>query len=394
MQRQVCGTETGLSLKPALIAFLPAVYYTMCTMRWVAAVTAALLLPLPVSRVSRAADAPRKFDIPVWHPDARWQLDPEPFAGTILQGELDGPRRQVMWRWALMPEPCTRITEGGRYVCLSYDAATERYHVVAGSARGYLDGPFTRARFGGSSYSTRGEACASPDGRYLYIIDAYNQRAIRVLDLEKQEVRTIMRKAPAVRDLVVHPDGRLLVVNTGELLILTPDGALASRLPLEMKERDTHLSFSAALDEVHNRLYATQYRAENWYVWYWDLKDGSFHGVLPRARDDEPKRKPNEAGPFKGTNLYNEGAVAFGPDDPEKRFLYLGRVDTDTFFRLDLEKEEIWAFSADDGRFISSGAPRGKSSYGKPPLWLPDGSFMWHTLFWEGNQVRVFRRIR
>ena len=68
------------------------------------------------------------------------------------------------------------------------------------------------------------------------------------------------------------------------------------------------------------------------------------------AKPPTRHRNGNESGPFEGVELYNEGCVMFGPDDPERRFLYTGRVDTWSLFRLDLEKRHIWALAPADGK--------------------------------------------
>ena len=83
--------------------------------------------------------------------------------------------------------------EGGRYYFGRYDQATRTGFEVAGSARGYLDGPFSRARFGGWDYGFYPHTAASPDGRYLYTTDRlYGKVMLRRLDFAKQEVRTLL----------------------------------------------------------------------------------------------------------------------------------------------------------------------------------------------------------
>ncbi|MCX7806689.1 MAG: hypothetical protein N3A38_16105, partial [Planctomycetota bacterium] len=140
------------------------------------------------------------------------------------------------------------------------------------------------------------------------------------------------------------------------------------------------------------------YGTKNYYIWYWDMKDGSFHGVLPTPAKSGKDRGRNVPGPFEGTNLYSEGSVCFGPDDPDHRFLYVGRVDTWCWFRLDLEKRMVAALDIESG---GKGKPvivkwsEEKSSkvnvYGGAS-WLEDGSFVStvHTPY----VAWIFRRIK
>ena len=137
-----------------------------------------------------------------------------------------------------------------------------------------------------------------------------------------------------------------------------------------------------ALDEKHGRIYGTCYGTKDYYIWYWDMKDGSFHGVLPTPEKSGKDRGRSKPGPFEGTNLYSEGSVRFGPDDPDRRFLYAGRVDTWCWFRLDLEKQVIAALDIESG---GRGKPEivrwSDEKFSKVNVyggagWLEDGSFI------------------
>jgi hypothetical protein len=155
------------------------------------------------------------------------------------------------------------------------------------------------------------------------------------------------------------------------------------------------LGTSLAVDEKHGRLYGTTYRAEPWYVWYWDLKDGSVHGVLPNSANEPGARQQGEAGPFEGTVLYNHGEICWGPDDPEKRFLYVTRVDDHNLYRLDLKCEVIEVFSAEEGRFVDRGKGDGSPLYMYPPHWLPDGSFVGFVPWYmQPNHCKLFKRVK
>jgi hypothetical protein len=350
-----------------------------------------------------AAEKPRKFSTPVWHPEARWECAKEHFAGLGLggcfsMGELDGPRREVINRTIGRPSLFSGLSVSGRYVFMSYDKKTERFHGVTAGAAGYLDGPFSRARFYGTDYLPRQSflEVQSPDGRYVYLVsESWGDARVRCLDFVEQTVRTLPSgKAPPVV-VGVDDKGKVYVINyEQELVVLDPaqDWKPVHTVALETKEKIGGLGRSIAPDEVHGRVYATTYRSKNYYVWYWNVEDGSFHGLVPHPPKGGPSRPGGMGGctpgPFKGANFYNEGSVGFGPDDPEKRFLYVGRIDDPSLYRLDLMKEEVWKFDSKAGRFIGTGERRHPAvTYGVMPTWFEDGSFM-------GTYMRLWRRVK
>ncbi len=333
------------------------------------------------------APAAKKFDVPVWSPDARWERSSKaPYLGFTGYTDLDGPRAEAMWRmlWRLGGDfrLGAGICDGSRSEVIAFDHPTERVHTVAGGASGYLDGPFSRMRMGIRGYCSRIMEASSADGRYYFFTDFQNQGRIRCMDFEKQEVKTLL--AGKTGGIAVDSKNRLLVVDRSQkdwrLIYATPDGAVENGPVLEPGQKSW--TPYLALDEVHGRLYAGGYIVApyNWYVWYWDLKDGKFHGVLPYTADVKLRRKLNELGPFAGTYIYGEVAVGFGPDDPDKRFLYIGCCDTRFLFRLDLANQVLGGFDAYEGRFKETGFPRivgVYTTYSRPPLnWRADGSFV------------------
>lgn len=350
----------------------------------------------PPAETPGAGEKKPAFEISCWHPDARWRI--EKFAGSGLAGHLDGPRREMQMFSVGAVGPSFRPNGAGKYRFAVYDERTERAHMVAGSARGYLDGPFCRARFGGWDYVVRSVSAGSPDGRYSYFTDGYNGHVLRCLDFEKQEVKTLLKDGSGVQGLACRTDGALYILkNAGTLQLLHPDGKLEDCVALKCEEEISRWGVSLALDEKNNRLYATEYGTKKYYIWFWNLKDGSFHGVLPMPEEGKPKRGRNEPGPFEGTDLYGQGSVMFGPDDPERRFLYVGRVDTWCVFRLELEKRVVWAMTAEGkepdqiARFIDSGKPGHVPFYGGGRI-LPDGSFV--SLVHTPHDCWIFRRIK
>lgn len=343
----------------------------------------------------------KKFAIPVWHPDARWKLDEQDFAhdNNLLAPDLDGSPHEVMWGGHYkLPTLRAGFNGSGRYVFMGYDDERERYHHVTGGAAGSLDGPFSRARFYVSDYHGGHERAYSPDGRYFFWLDDFYKQQTRALDFAEQKVLTLPAKGVAV---ACGESGNVyLVQDMGPpkaIVVLSPGPEFKQlkSVSLQGDQKLNALGTSVAVDEKHERLYATTYGTEKFYVWYWDLKDGSFHGVLPRPAGKDNGRAKSEAGPFEGTNVYNHGEIAWGPDDPDKRFLYMTRVDTYVLHRLDLERKVMAVFSVKEGRFKDEGAPDGSSAYSSTPYWAEDGSFLacipWYA---EGPHRRYFRRVK
>lgn len=347
-----------------------------------------------------AASTKPRFDIPVWHPDARWELADEPFAlDTNLHAHLDGPRRELMWVHPI--RPCLRggMEGGGRYVFMLYDKQRERYHEATSGATGDLDGPFSRARLYVSDYHEgRHERAWSPDGRFAYILAGSGEPRIRSLDFAEQMVRTLPVQG---RAFACGESGKLYVVQAYKaeaIVVLSPgpEWKVLATVKLSGDVTLRGLGTSLAVDEKHGRLYGTTFGSKLWYVWYWDLNDGSLHGVLPNSKGKPDARQAGEAGPFQGTMLYNHGEIGWGPDDADRRFLYLTRVDDNNLYRLDLKREIISVFSVKQGRFVEKGRGDGSPLYMYQPHWFADGSFV-GSLPWYGGEfpkIRYFKRIK
>ncbi|MBA4387992.1 MAG: hypothetical protein C0404_08420 [Verrucomicrobia bacterium] len=348
--------------------------------------------------VAAATNTNSKFDIPAWHPDARWEVAKESFANnTKLPGILDGPRQETLQFSVTRPHLLGGFVGSGRYVFQSYDARTERFHPATRGARGMLDGPFSRARFNYDDYHASHMQVRGQDGRFYYIPDWYSG-SIRVLDFAKQMVSTLAVKGPAVS--ADGESGRIYVLNdwnpitTLTVLSPGPEWKVLETKSLQGKQTGNALGLVLAVDEKRNRLYGrTAYPNNPWYVWYWDLGDGSYHGLLPISPKDAPgKRRQGEAGPFSGTVLYGHGELCWGPDDPDKRHLYLANVDDGALYRMDLDKEVLMVMNK-DGRFSDRGMGI-MAAYSRSPLWFDDGSFVGSYGTYPGIFVTYFRRIK
>jgi hypothetical protein len=330
-------------------------------------------------------------------------MDSEPWAACGAAGNLDGPRREMMWRrgfWPWGDNYEIYDQQGFPVNFCAYDARSERFHVVAGSSRGYLDGPFSRARWGGQAYVNYSSTARSADGRYFVSTDPVNGGAVRVLDLKEQTINTLLPARSGAQAMVVDSKGQVMVLlKEGRLVTIDPQTRqMVEDITLRATQGlDLGIGRGLALDEKRGRLYAcgTITGEENWHVWYFDLNDGgSFHGVLKGRRVGASQ--PAYTGPFDGFWGYAEHAIRFGPDDPDKRFLYMRLTDTVTFLRLDLERMMIAACSGpprgknEPIMFIEEGKPNGTVSHAGPG-WLPDGSIIMPGL--RERPAWIYRRV-
>jgi len=313
----------------------------------------------------------QSFSVPIWDSTAEWEVTW--VAASKMIGHLGGPAREAGYNVIPM---CAGGTTGaigngyingagGKYYFGWYDFDTKRAHAVAGSGIGCLDGPFGRARFGSWGYNFTPISTRSTDGRYLFFNDEWSGvRYLRLLDFREQVVKTLVSgiissNTPA---LAYGSDSNVYMLTTKSigssttgfktpcsLMVYTSNGSVVKKMMLDTlvgKMAGITRLLPMALDDVNNRLYCGQ-PITGWYVYYWDLADGSFHGVIPIS---DSLRSRNAPGPFEGTNIYGEsGVLTFGPDDPEKRFLYYTHVDTKQLHRIDLQERMIAAMKQTTG---------------------------------------------
>jgi len=349
------------------------------------------------------------FDIPVWHPDARWERADD-FAGVCsIPSDLGGPRQEVMWRGSFytFQYPLVYLPgQIGPYPFRGYDAKTERIHALSGGASGLLDGPLSRARNGGYHYRIRPYQTLSSDRRFFVLADAGNGRSVRIIDLKEQMVRTALPPGSGAQAAVFDSKGRVLVLTAKKVgrkwegRVVTVDAATAKpvkEMTLKASEgiRLDRYGAGLALDEKKGRLYASgdilKKDGKKWHVWYLDLNDGgSWHGVLAGE-----KAMMAYTGPFDTYKGYGETSISFGPDDPEKRFLYVRITDTPTFVRLDLKRRMVAACSGPSKEqpqvmFIESGKPNKIVSH-VGPIWLPNGDFITPAVW---GPAPYFRRVK
>lgn len=287
------------------------------------------------------------FDLPMWDSSARWEV--VRLGGSCTDGFLQGPIAEMEAN-ALGGASGGMLngyetSEGAKNFYGWFDLKAMRAHAVSGTAQGHLDGPFSRARFAGWGYNFNPINVFSNDNRYMYVTENWQgQMLLRRLDFKMQIVKTIMviptTNSPGI---TFKPDGTMLML-TSDLKLSTVDtnGTITGTTQLDTSAGIIRLFYremGLAYDEVHNRLYCGQ-TLGNWYVSYWNLDSNRFYGVVPS--NSSVKRAINTPGPFDGTNFYTEGScLRFGPDDPEKRFLYMTHVDTYQAHRIDLQRGRI-----------------------------------------------------
>lgn len=355
------------------------------------------------SAQTTAGEKKASFDIPIWHPDARWGNQTVALMGSGEFGNYDGPAMDIM-NTVPPVDPKARLQHymatGGPYGLISCDPELNRYHSVTCNARGSeIDGPFSRARLiGGWGYMDDPRCAMSPDGRYFYVAEMRSTKGIRRFDLATQRVTTI----PG------YGWGTAIVPNSkGSIYFITKDGTV-KRGDVDGKVEKTfklqippeHTTSDWLLDEPNDRLYWSmggcnrKSETQKWFVGYFDMKteDGIFHGVLPANA-----KKPNcwmkaVPGPFDDFFCYTQVYISFGPDDPEHNFIYMGACDTYTFFRLDLKKREVWACSREKAgiRFVYD-----HPANMKPPLTgLYGQDINGSQRFWVDRRFLVNPRIK
>jgi RNA polymerase sigma-70 factor (ECF subfamily) len=299
-----------------------------------------------------------KFATPVTDPGTRWVREAAPYLGSGLTSDcLDGPRLEMRTRAG--PSRGRWFESGNDFTLRAYNPANERYYTIGGRALGIMDGPLSRARFGGVGYMKEHACAGSPDGRFLYFTEPDGGGLLRVIDYEKQTVTTLSKDL-RFTSMTADREGRLwgLKGRGDSVAIVSPEGKVVEEKKLSMAGGgDVGALFTSfmnvALDEKRNRLYASNRATGEWNIWYWDLANGGkFVGVLMshRNKDNTPLRAVNETGPFKGTTQRCPGGITFGPPahNPDNRWLYQGGGDNTTFYLLDLEKEVISSFGPVD----------------------------------------------
>ena len=234
---------------------------------------------------------------------------------------------------------------GGFELVRMWKAENDRVYTVAGSARGRLDGPLTRARFSagwkGGGYWP-GQITASPDGTHIFVRDG---QSLRHIDLEESVVRTV---GPywSVRDKT--GDVYLLDLRKGG--VVPPGKGYKTLKTAALQGKFTMHAPYYALDAEKMKLYYEPRGA----VSVWDLNTGqntrlTYHST---GYKDPAKGKTvfgDQSGPFMKRMFQCPIGLSLSPGG---RYLYMGGGDSSSFWRLDLEKKYIHIFGRrEDGSY-------------------------------------------
>ena len=291
------------------------------------------------------AGVPQKFATPCTDPSARWGK-PDIWAGFPKnRGYLDGPRQGAMSFTGMGPPGI--FEDGGMFVYRKYDEGTERFFTCAGSAYGDLDGPFSRARFGGWGY-VNGSSSRSEDGKHLYFTNP-NAGTIKRMDFDKRTVTSVAggKDFGASAVVVAAPDGVLYVL-TKTVLRVTADDKVETIASGSFPSPGGAGTRWGAYDSKNNRIYAGTRSSDgkDYPIFYYiDLAaGGKVVGLIDNRKYNGALRKQCTTGPFEGTLLHCPGSGFHGPEDPEFRFFYVAGGDEGSFYRFDVEKKYFSKF--------------------------------------------------
>jgi hypothetical protein len=321
-----------------------------------------------------------KFTTPATDPGAEWE-DKGLWAGNdkVGFGYLDGPRLEA--RSFQIARPGIFREDGGENILREYDPKTDRFmtSIGCGALGSGIDGPFSRIRLGGWGYSSGGGMASGGSSRYGYYTTTQDGKAtLRRLDFAKR----VSEPAPGNvevtgGEICVFEDGYFVRRGTS-LRKLSHDGKLITEYTIEPGPRESLGPYDPKNDRMYgsSREGAGPSREASWVVWGWDLKaGGKFFGVIPGSHNPacQPLRKQCATGPFKGSLFYCPGGLAFGPGDPDYRYLYLGGGDEANIYRLDLQKQEWLKLvrTADGKRWRFGEAP------GQVQAWAAGGGIYW-----------------
>ena len=252
-----------------------------------------------------------------------------------------------------------------------WSVGDDRVVTVAGSATGHLDGPLSRARFGGwggGGYSPGGIE-VSRDGRHGFVREPHNEKRLRHIDLDSGKVSTLGKGLTAVRDRT----GEVYVLNLGGGAVPPGKGYKTLKIPkLQIAGHSLHY----ALDAAGGRLY---YHVRG-PLCVADLKTGKCAPLSWDKGSRAKKRKQDVTGPLEGMLFHCPVGLSISPGG---RYLYVGGGDSCSFYRIDLEKKYVHVFARDaaDTYSFQDGTERDQktriSVYPTAAFFADDGSAVW-----------------
>ena len=297
------------------------------------------------------AEAPAGVEVP---PDQKYTL--RAVATSDLWKELDGP--------AGMGAESTDNTKGhdiddasniywtqSQYARIRiYREKTDRVETFAGSVKGLMDGPLSRARFGGWAYNSANLMTVSKDGKHVFVLDRFAGGVWRHIDVEAGMVRTL-----GCYDGTLSSPGHFIIVRDklGEIYAFHTEGkdvpdcpgykklkVAPFKVPFKGKTHAWIGNFSkCALDVEKMRFY--------WHSRFAPKMCDLTMGKVTQLTSTLPKdkwRPPDTAGSFDAMHWHCPIGIGISRGG---RYLYVGGGDSSSFYRLDLEKKYIHIFAYD-----------------------------------------------
>jgi hypothetical protein len=164
------------------------------------------------------------------------------------------------------------------------------------------------------------------------------------------------------------------------------------------------------LDEEKGRLYGSRQASGqiDWFIWYWDLSDGTFHGILPMTVGEYDPTTMKGWGParvgrghlfgtFEGTGWYPELWIRFKPGDTERNHIWTGCTDMSNVWVLDLKAKQTYMLVGDGDKAVW--AKPGSSVYNRLSVhggfgWATDGSDDFYIPTNGGGPFIRYKRVK
>ena len=295
------------------------------------------------------AETPVGVDLP---PDQKYTM------GPIVNGgagkHLDGPAGSQAESTSLTKghniDDVGNIywTECQYAVIRHYLEETKRVVTLTGSAQGILDGPLSRARFGGWSYNSTNLMAATADGKHVFVLDR-GAGQWRHVDLEAGMVSTLGQWHHFKNGIFIIARDRC-----GEVYAFVtsgqdpPDCKGYKKLKVApFQGIKTYMGLDhCALDVEKMRFYWHARGAPK----MCDLKTGKITQLTSTGN----LRAADTSGPFAGMKWHCPTGMSISPGG---RYLYVGGGDSSSFYRMDLEKKYIHIF-AYGGEIKGRGLPK------------------------------------
>jgi hypothetical protein len=335
------------------------------------------------SALNPDASAVPAFSTPVWSATAEWEAAGY-LQGSGAPGDLDGPIEDLVVR-DLDGIQSTNAPkyESPEVTSLFYDSFLGRAHTVAGSARGYLDGPFSRARFLGADRCRphRGSRIRTRDGRYIFFTEPRAKQALRQIDFVEQEVTTLLRDGSPTLGLAASDSELYVVSKDNKLTVMDLDGKPKRDVTLQLPDAADGKpaviggwGCKLLLDEPRRIVYGV--RSHNstipFSAWYWNIDTGAFTPLIPLHKEADAPR----TGPLDNIGWYPDiWGLHFGPDDPDRKQIYVHVDHMNGAYRIDLIEKKVWSMTLDKDKnrivWVTDGVnPKGWNPGSHSPRWL------------------------